>query len=345
MRDAHIRLADVFSAGFPRYCRDNGPLPALYYAVANAIVACRTAALGGHLLRCEECGHDVISYNSCRNRHCPTCQARARAQWVDARTKELLHVPYFHVVFTIPMQLNEFAIRNKEVFYNILFAAASQTLTQLGMDPKRLGGELGFLMILHTWGQNLMAHPHMHCIVPGGVLDDDLWVQCKNPGFLFPVKVMAKLFRGKLLDAFKKALADGSMSLCGTLQRFKDDPAGLDALVDRLYRADWVVYAKPPFGGPAAVVKYLGRYTHRIAISDSRIVALTDTHVSFAWKDYADHNRSKIMTLAIGEFIRRFLLHVVPLRFVRIRYYGFLSARSRKVKLQLCRDQTGGGAE
>jgi hypothetical protein len=341
MRNAHIRLADVFRAGFSRYCRDNGPLPALHYAVANAIMACRTAALGGHQLRCEDCGHDVISYNSCRNRHCPTCQASARALWVDARTKELLHVPYFHVVFTIPRQLNEFALRNKETFYSILFAAASQTLAQLGKDPKRLGGELGSIMVLHTWGQNLMEHPHVHCIVPGGVLDDDLWIPCKNPQFLFPVKVMATLFRGKLLDAFKKAVADGSMALCGTLQRFQHEPAQMDALVDQLYRAQWVVYAKPPFGGPAAVVKYLGRYTHRIALSDSRIVALTDTHVSFAWKDYADHNRSKIMTLTIEEFIRRFLLHIVPLHFVRIRYYGFMSARSRKVKLQLCRDQTG----
>ena len=342
MSSMHLRLADVFRAGFSRYCRDLGPLPAQHYAVANAIMACRTAALGGHQLRCEECGHDVISYNSCRNRHCPTCQAHARAQWVDARTKELLEVPYFHVVFTIPAQLNAFALRNKEVFYSILFAAASRTLAELGLDPRRLGGELGFIMVLHTWGQNLMEHPHLHCIVPGGALNDDLWVPCKDPVFLFPAKVMARLFRGKLLDAFKKALADGTMSLCGTLERFKANPAQLRSLIDRLYRTDWVVYAKPPFGGPAAVVKYLGRYTHRIAISDSRIVELTNTHVSFAWKDYADHNRPKVMTLTIQEFIRRFLLHVVPLHFVRIRYYGFLSARSRKLKLQLCRDQTNG---
>ena len=342
MHKPAIRLADVFSAGFAHYLLDNGPLPAQHYAVANAIMACRTAALGGHVLHCQECGHDVISYNSCRNRHCPTCQARARAQWVDARTRELLRVPYFHVVFTVPAQLNPFALRNKEAFYNILFAAASQTLAELGRDDKRLGGELGCIAVLHTWGQNLMDHPHLHFIVPGGALDDDRWVSCNARDFLFPVKVMAALFRGKFLDAFKHALDNGDIALCGTLERFRKDPALLRGMIDDLYRTNWVVYAKPPFGGPKAVVKYLGRYTHRIAIADARIVALTDTHVSFQWKDYADHGRSKIMTLTIVEFIRRFLYHVVPLHFVRIRYYGFLSVRSRKVKLALCRDQTGG---
>jgi hypothetical protein len=343
MAERKLQLADIFRAGFQPYVQANCPLPPQQYDVANAILRCHTAAMGGHVFRCAECGSDRIVYNSCRNRHCPSCQAMARARWVDERTKELLPVPYFHVVFTVPRQLNPFALRNKEALYNILFAAASQTIRDLARDDKRLGAESGSIMVLHTWGQNLMDHPHLHVILPAGGLDDDRWVACKNPRFLFPVKVMSELFKGKLLDAFKAAIADGDMQLHGVLAAFAQEPGKLAALMDALYKTPWVVYAKPPFGGPAAVVKYLGRYTHRIAISNSRLISLTDSHVSFQWKDYAHKNQSKIMTLTIQEFIRRFLLHVLPHGFVRIRYFGFLANRTRADKLQLCRDQTDPG--
>jgi hypothetical protein len=339
MHDNHLELADVFRAGFEQYCRGCGPLPLHYYRVAHAIMNCHTKALGGHVWRCDRCGGERISYNSCRNRHCPSCQAAARAEWVDARTRELLPVPYFHVVFTIPCELNPFALRNKTPFFNILFAAASQTLLELGRDEKRLGAQLGFVTILHTWGQNLMDHPHLHCIVPGGGLDDDQWVAGRSQEYLLPVTVMAALFRGKFLARFRAAIASGDIAMHGQLEPYRDDPELLSRLIDTLYRTDWVVYAKPPFGGPQAVVKYLGRYTHRIAIANSRIRALTETHVTFDYKDYADNNRVKQLTLTITEFIRRFMLHCVPCGFVRIRYYGFLSARTRTVQLQLCRDQ------
>lgn len=339
MHENHLELSDVFRAGFADHCRRHGPLPYEHYQVANALVNCHTAALGGHVWRCERCHHERIAYNSCRNRHCPSCQAKARAQWVDARTAELLPVPYFHVVFTVPAELNPFALRNKRVFYGILFEAASQALLQLGRDPKRLGAELGFLAILHTWGQNLMDHPHLHCVVPNGGLDDDRWVAGHSPEFLLPVKALAALFRGKFLALLRAALDSGDVVLHGALACYRQDPQLLRQLIDSLYRTDWVVYAKPPFAGPAAVLKYLGRYTHRIAIANSRIRSLTQTHVAFSWKDYADRNRTKTLTVTIDEFIRRFLLHVVPRRFVRIRYYGFLGARTRTAKLQLCRDQ------
>jgi len=339
-KNSTLQLADVFRAGFQRYVAANGPLPPQHYDVANAILRCHTAAMGGHVFHCDHCGSDRISYNSCRNRHCPSCQAMARARWVEERTRELLPVPYFHVVFTVPRQLNPFALRNKEAFYNILFAAASQTIRDLAKDDKRLGAEPGAIAVLHTWGQALMDHPHLHVILPAGGLDDDRWVACKNPKFLFPVKAMSALFRGKFLDAFKAAIADGEIQRHGMLAEFAEKPRRLKVLIDGLYKSPWVVYAKPPFGGPAAVVKYLGRYTHRIAISNSRLVSLTDTHVSFQWKDYAHGNRSRIMTLTIEEFIRRFLLHVLPQGFVRIRYFGFLANCTRAAKLQLCRDQT-----
>lgn len=336
----HLQLSDVFRAGFSRYAAAHSPLPRQHYDVANAIMHCHTAAMGGHVFQCPECGTNRIMYNSCRNRHCPSCQAMARAKWVDARTRELLPVPYFHVVFTVPSQLNPFALRNKDVFYNILFAAASQTLRDLGKDDKHLGAEPGSVAVLHTWGQNILDHPHLHFIVPAGGLDDDRWVPCKNPKFLFPVKVMSELFKGKFLDAFKEAVAGGTIKMCGTLSMYEQHPATLAALIDALYKSPWVVYAKPPFGGPNAVVKYLGRYTHRIAISNARILSLNSSHVSFQWKDYRAANASKIMTLTLEEFIRRFLLHVLPKGFVRIRYFGFLANCTRAAKLQLCRDQT-----
>lgn len=271
MNKPALELADIFKIVFSYFCKITGPLPKEYYAIANAIMSCRTSQLGGHIYRCEKCGHEKISYNSCRNRHCPSCQAHARAQWVQRRLNEILPVPYFHVVFTIPSQLNPFALRNKEAFYNILFKAASQSLNELALDDKGLGAELGFITILHTWGQNLLDHPHLHCIVPGGGLDDDRWITCRNKNFLFPVKVLSKLFRGKFLVFFKKAVNSQEILFHGNLKCYGENPKHFRSFVDQLYKTNWVVYAKPPFGGPEAVVKYLGRYTHRIAIANSRL--------------------------------------------------------------------------
>jgi len=340
MGKQQIELADVFRVGFNRFNDENGPLPMHYYKTINALQACHTAQLGGHVFRCDRCGNEKITYNSCRNRHCPSCQAAARAQWVDNRIKELLPVSYFHVVFTIPAKLNPFALRNKAPFYNILFRAASETLQTFAKDPRYLGAEIGFTAVLHTWGQNLLDHPHLHCVVPAGGLAGDRWKKCPYGKFLFPVKAMSAMFKGKFLDLFKAAVDSKEILFHGTLAPL-EEPANYRDLINDLYAAGWVVYAKPPFSGPEAVLKYLGRYTHRIAIANSRIVELTDTTVSFTWKDYADGNKRKTMTLAHGEFIRRFLLHVVPPGFVRIRYYGFLSQAAKKEKLTRCKKSLG----
>ena len=302
-------------------------------------MSCRTANLGGHVYQCDSCGHEHISYNSCRNRHCPQCQALARAAWVQARMDDLLPVPYFHAVFTIPSELNPFALRNKEVFYSLMFKAVSETLLELAKDKKRLGAIIGFIAVLHTWSQNLMDHPHIHCVVPGGGLLDHQWKSCKRK-FLFPIQVLSALFKGKLMAFFKKAVADGDIQFHGDLTEHKD-PIAFKPLMDDLYAKDWVVYVKPPFAGPKAVLKYLGSYTHRIAISNRRIISMKDGVVSFTWKDYVHGNARKVMHLPTSEFIRRFLLHVVPLGFVRIRHYGLLGNRTRKNSIAECRKALG----
>jgi len=334
-----ITLADVFQCGFDDYCRHGPTLPHEHYKVAKAIMNCHTATLGGHVFQCGQCSHVTIAYNSCRNRHCPSCQAAARFEWVERRINELLPVPYFHVVFTIPAQLNPFALRNKRVVYNILFKAAARTLRTLAAREKYLGANIGFIAVLHTWGQALMDHPHLHCVVPAGGLSEDLqqWKTTPRESFLFPVKVVSRLFRGKFLHLFKNAVENREILFHGTLQTFETDPKSFRQLVDSLYKTDWVVYAKAPFAGPEAVLKYLGRYTHRIAISNNRLTDLTEKTVSFKWKDYNDNNRQKVMTLSHGEFLRRFLLHALPTGFVRIRYFGFLGQAVKKEKLQLCR--------
>jgi hypothetical protein len=335
MNKLPFEVADVFQKGFGHYEHAFGPLQPDQYKVANAVMACRTAALGGHIDKCDHCSHERISYNSCRNRHCPKCQALQRAKWVDSRTRELLPVPYFHVVFTLPQQLNAFALRNKETFYSLFFQAVSETLTTFGQDAKYLGAQIGFIAILHTWGQTLIDHPHIHCVVPGGgLIDNKKWKHLKKV-FLFPIKPLSALFKGKMLDYFKTAIQDKTIKLHGALQQY-ENPEVLQALIDSLYQSQWIVYAKPPFAGPKAVFKYLSRYTHRVAISNNRIVSITDESVTFSWKDYADNNKRKNMTLPITEFIRRFLLHVIPTGFVRIRHYGFLSNRFRKTKLHQC---------
>jgi hypothetical protein len=302
----------------------------------RAIETCRTAALGGHLERCGHCQHQRISYNSCRNRHCPKCQNTARAEWVRRRQRELLPVEYFHLVFTIPEQLNALALQNQKVVYQILFETSAETLTTIAADPKHLGAQIGFFSILHTWGQNLLHHPHLHCVATGGGLNPDgNWISSR-PGFFLSVRVLSRLFRRLFLEALQAAFSFGKLAFCGEL-------AGLDecfsTLVADLGRLEWVVYAKPPFGGPLQVLEYLGRYTHRVAIDNRRIEAVDDQRVSFQYRDYRskDRYKSRHMTLAAAEFMRRFLLHTLPPGFQRIRHYGLLASRHKKQRLLACR--------
>jgi hypothetical protein len=301
------------------------------------IEVCRTAALGGHQDTCGSCGYVRLSYNSCRDRHCPKCQSLRRAEWLDARLQRLLPVPYFHLVFTIPDELNPLALRNQRIVFDILFDTAARTLSALAADPKHLGAQIGFTAILHSWGQNLLFHPHLHVLVAGGGLtpDGERWVATR-PGFFLPVKVLGRLFRGKFLGALRQAYERGALELKGSTQHLRERSAW-QALVDRLYRKDWMLYAKPPFGGPEHVLRYLRRYTHRVAISNDRLVAMGEGKVTFWIKDYADGNRKKTLTLSAPEFIRRFLLHVLPDRFVRIRHYGFCAARNVRTKLEQAR--------
>src|SRR2546428_2461491 len=304
----------------------------------QAIEACRTAALCGHRETCDTCGAERIAYNSCRNRHCPKCQTLAKERWLAARRAELLPVEYFHVVFTLPHALNALAQGNPRVIYTLLFRAVAATLTTFGRDPRHLGGDLGGTAILHTWGQNLFQHIHLHCVVTGGALAPDgaRWIAAP-PGFLFPVRALAKVFRGKYLDALRRAFAKGALRFAGSLAPLAE-PAAFATWLDQLRRPDWVVYAKRPFAGPAQVLEYLGRYTHRVALSNDRLLSLDDGIVRFRWKDYADGDRLKVMALAAEEFIRRFLLHVVPDGFVRIRHFGLLANRTRRATLARCRE-------
>lgn len=333
---APCTVADIFRSHFEPFLLQYGPLPKHYYAAANAIMQCRTEQLGGHIYKCDSCSHEITLYNSCRNRHCPQCQAIARAQWVEKRMQDVLPVPYFHVVFTIPHQLNGIALRNKKLFYQLMFKAVSQTLLSLARDPKRLGGEIGFITVLHTWGQNLMDHPHIHCIVPGGAFQDkeNTWKSCKN-NFLFPVTVMRKLFRGKCMDYFLKAVKDGAIN---PLFSATADYPTFDALVKKLYAIKWVIDVRKPFTSPLNLVKYLSRYTHRFAISNKRILKLQNGNVTFSYKDYADHNKQKTMTITAVEFIRRFMMHIFPEGFMRIRQYGFLSNKTKKKQLPRIRE-------
>ena len=309
--------------------------------VLRDLAACRTAALGGHLEQCTHCGHERPAYDSCRSRYCPKCQGSSRRKWFEAREADLLPVEYFHVVFTVPQEIARLALQNKRVVYQILFRASADTLRQIAADPKHLGAEIGFLSVLHTWGQTLTHHPHVHCVVPGGGLSPDgaRWISCPR-GFFLPVKVLSPVFRGKFLEALRKAFDQGRLSIGGELAHL-NDPTAFHSYLTTTYKSEWVVYSKPPFGGPEQVLKYLARYTHRVAISNWRLVALEDGKVSFTWKDYANGSRERVMTLEAAEFLRRFLLHVLPSGFVRIRHYGFLANRLRSAKLELCRGLLG----
>jgi len=306
--------------------------------VLRAIAACRTAVLGGHLDQCNRCGHQAISYNSCRNRHCPKCQGAARQRWLAERSAELLPVPYFHVVFTLPQLLAPLALQNKTLIYGLLFRATAATLLQIAADPKHLGAEIGFLAVLHTWGQTLQHHPHLHCVVPGGGLSPDhqRWISCGRKFFL-PVKVLSPVFRGKFLEALEQVFRKQQLILTGQLASLQS-PEAFSELLRAAARRDWVVYAKRPFDGPAQVLKYLSRYTHRVAIANSRLVSMSeDGQVSFRWRDYAHGHLTRIMRLTADEFLRRFLLHVLPAGFVRIRHFGLLANRHRTQLLNLCR--------
>ncbi len=313
--------------------------------VLQDLIACRTAALGGHLLRCQECGHEQIAYNSCRNRHCPKCQAQKQAAWLEAQCANLLEVPYYHIVFTLPQALSPLALQNKRVLYGLLFRAASETLSTIARDEKHLGAKIGFTAVLHTWGQTLLHHPHLHCVVPAGGLsaDESRWIAAREQFFL-SVRVLSRLFRGKYLSYLQQAYRQGELVLAGRLQHLAC-PRAWRALLEPLWKIKWVVYAKAPFGSAEQVLKYLARYTHRVAISNRRLVSLKDGQVAFRYKDYRQGRRERVMRLEAVEFMRRFLLHVLPKGFVRIRHYGFLSNRSRKEKLLLCRRLLGSVAQ
>lgn len=330
-----VELADIVRAHGPAYERTHALSRAQRRAL-RAIARCRTAALGGHRAVCAACGAERITYNSCRNRHCPKCQRVATERWLAARRRELLPIEYFHVVFTLPHELNPLAQSHPRLVYRLLFQAASSTLLRFGRDPRHLGGVLGVTAVLHTWGQTLSQHVHVHCIVTGGALalDGHRWVPAR-PGFLFPVRALAKVFRGTYLAGLQRAFDRGELHLAGSLAHVGESAAFAAWLAD-LRRQAWVVYCKPPFAGPEPVLAYLGRYTHRVALSNERLVALDEDRVRFRWRDYAAGDRLKIMELDAGEFLRRFLLHVVPDGFVRIRHFGLLANRGRTANLARC---------
>lgn len=338
MERPRLEVADVFRRYGESYRQQHGAsMSTAQRRVMTAIEVCRTAALGGHVEQCDECGHQRISYCSCRNRHCPKCQSLARAEWIEQRQAELLDCQYFHVVFTVPEQIAAIAYQNKEVVYGILFRAASETLRTIAADPKHLGAEIGFFAVLHTWGQNLLHHPHLHCVVAGGGLSPDgtRWISCR-PGFFVPVRVLSRLFRRLFLEELEKAFRSGKLKFFQSLEALQQ-PGEFARYLDPVRAAEWVVYAKAPFAGPQQVLDYVGRYTHRVAMSNNRLLDIDGGQVRFQWKDYRDSGEKKTMTLSAEEFIRRFLLHTLPGGFQRIRYYGFLGSRYRKEKLDKCR--------
>jgi len=332
-----VEVADIVRAQGDRFIGQSGWLSYQQLSVLRAITRCRTTALGGHIDQCSACGHQAISYNSCRNRHCPKCQAQARHRWIAAREKELLDVPYFHVVFTIPNELNALCLRNARVLYNLLFRASSAAMLEVAANPKRLGAQIGFISILHTWGQNLLLHPHVHCVIPAGGFsaDHQRWIRPKYAFFL-PVAVLSVVFRAKFVQGLRRAFRQRKLVFSGIVSQL----AELDrfsAFLDLLFRQRWVVYAKPAFGSPGRVLRYLGRYTHRVAISNHRLLAFDGDQVTFRWKDYAHGNKQRKMTVSGGEFLRCFSQHILPRGFVRIRQFGFLTNRRRSEYLALAR--------
>ncbi len=334
-----VEVADILRAQGQRFLdRYRARFDFQQLKAFRALQNCRTAALGGHLDACPQCGFQAISYNSCRNRHCPKCQAQARQRWLAAREQELLPTSYFHVVFTVPHELNLLAQDNARQFYHLLFTATAATLLEIAADPKHLGAEIGILSILHTWGQNLLAHPHIHCVIPAGGISADhtRWVHPRYPGFFLPVKVLSRVFRGKFIAGLKRLYRRKQLRCAGASAALANENRFRE-LLRRLHRQDWVVYAKPAFGGPRQVLRYLGRYTHRVAISNHRLLSFDGERVTFRWKDYAHGSQTRQMTLTATEFLRRFFLHVLPKGFVRIRHFGFLGNRFRPARVKLGR--------
>jgi len=337
-----LEVADVFRRYGEAYRGKHGAsMSTAQRRVMTAIEVCRTAALGGQIEQCDECGHQRICYRSCRNRHCPKCQSLARAEWIRNRQAELLDCEYFHVVFTVPEEIAAIAYQNKEVVYGILFQAAAEALRTIAADPQHLGAEIGFFAVLHTWGSNLLHHPHAHCVVPGGGLSPDgtRWISCR-PGFFLPVRVLSCLFRRLFLEHLERAFYSGKLQFFTALEKLRDRHA-FARYLKPIRKAKWVVYAKPPFAGPQQVLDYVGRYTHRVAISNNRLQDIEGSQVRFQWKDYRHKSQQKTMTLSAEEFIRRFLLHALPDGFQRIRYYGLLGNRYRQQKLARCRQLLG----
>jgi hypothetical protein len=338
MSRPRLEVADVFRAHQQAFLQRWGHVVSRQQGkVLRDIGLCRTAALGTHLERCDRCNYETVAYDSCRNRHCPKCQSTARDRWLLKQASSLLPVPYAHVVFTLPEQLAPLALRNQRLFYNVLFRAASETLLEIAADPRHLGARIGVLAVLHTWSQTLRHHPHLHCLVPAGglALDHSRWISTRRRFFL-PVRVLSRLFRGKMLAFLRHAYTQEQLCFPGTLAALSQ-PCAFHSLLRRLRNQEWVVYAKPPFGGPEHVLQYLARYTHRVAIANGRLLSLIDGQVRFRWRDSKHNNRSKVMQLDAVEFIRRFLLHVLPAGFIKIRHFGFLANRNRRKALALCR--------
>jgi predicted Zn-ribbon and HTH transcriptional regulator len=341
MRSDAIEVGDIFRQFGTAYQQEH-KLALQQLKVMTAIEKCRTQALGGHIDMCDECGYERISYNSCCNRHCPKCQSLARERWVLARQEDLLPICYFHIVFTLPDELNRLCLVNQKVMYDLLFRAGSETILDLGKDAKHIGGKVGFICVLHTWGQNLMDHPHLHCIVTGGGLSNDgtRWLEPKKTtpkkDFFVHVNVISDLFKKKFLAYLKQAYQSGKLKFVGEIESLADSNK-FQELINKLYNKKWNSYCKKPFGGPEKVLTYLGRYSHRVAIANHRIVKLEDSKVTFKWRDYRDGNKNKLMTINAFEFIRRFLLHILPKGYFKIRYYGLLASRNHRTDLELCK--------
>ena len=337
-----FEVADLFRCYGADYRQKHGAsMSVAQRRVMTAIEVCRTAVLGGHLEQCDHCGHQRNAYNSCANRHCPKCQSLARAKWLEDRRGELLHTQYFHVVFTVPEEISAIAYHNKRQVYGILFRAAAETLRTIAADPKHLGAQIGLFAVLHTWGSNLLHHPHLHCVVSGGGLsaDGSQWICCRN-GFFLSVRVLSRLFRRLFLEQLCNAFDAGNLEFFSSLESLRN-PSAFRNYLAPLREVEWVIYAKRPFAGPEQVLDYVGRYTHRVAISNNRLLDIAEGKVSFCYKDYRHEAQQKTMTLQAEEFIRRFLLHVLPEGFQRIRYYGFLANPHRQQKLARCRDLLG----
>jgi hypothetical protein len=332
-----LEVADIIrSAGASFWEKSKRWMTWQHRKVLLAILRCRTAVLGGHRDRCSDCGHVAISFNSCGNRHCPRCQGNARLRWLAARERELLPTRYIHAVFTLPHELAPLALQNKKVIFDLLFHASAETLLEVARDPRHLGAEIGFFSVLHTWNQQLQFHPHAHCILAAGGMSQDhtRWISSSRRFFL-PIKVLSRVFRGKFVAGLKAAFCAGTLKFHGRVLYLRE-PRAFESWLRTLFRQDWIVYAKRPFGGPQHALRYLGAYTHRVAISNHRLVALEDGNVTFRWRDSAHGNKKKLMTLPVDEFLRRFLLHVLPRGFVRIRHFGFLANRRRAGLLPIC---------